>query len=37
LYDEEEEHMKKYLISAAGLLMLVALAWGTSASFPWGP
>jgi len=29
--------MKKYLFTAACLLMMVALSWASSASFPWGP
>jgi hypothetical protein len=29
--------MKKYLFAAACLLMVSALAWATSASFPWWP
>ena len=28
--------MKKFLVTASCLLMLMSLAWAASASFPWG-
>jgi hypothetical protein len=28
--------MKKVLVAASSLLMLMAIAWAASASFPWG-